>query len=173
MQNPVSHAQRIADLVTRLDEAADRLATRLERAGDRAEHADSGWTAAQVGAHVALVNNSFCAVVDGSAPAAKPAPEGFVERPWVDIASGIADRLDAPARVAPPATVSGSEAAHMVRDSAARLGRALTDLSEERGRYCISNPIVGTITVVQMGDWAIAHMIRHNQQAKRILNKGS
>ena len=173
MQNPVSHAQRIADLVTRLDEAAGRLATRLERAGDRAEHADSGWTAAQVGAHVALVNNSFCAVVDGSAPAARPAPEGFVERPWVDIASGIADRLEAPARVAPPATVSGSEAAHMVRDSAARLGRALTDLSEERGRYCISNPIVGTITVVQMGDWAIAHMIRHNQQAKRILNKGS
>ena len=81
MQNPVSHAQRIADLVTRLDEAADRLGTRLERAGDRAEHADSGWTAAQVGAHVALVNNSFCAVVDGSAPAAKPASEGDVRTP--------------------------------------------------------------------------------------------
>jgi hypothetical protein len=65
--------------------------------------------------------------------------------------------------------VSGPEAARLVRTSAARLGRALTALSEERGRYCITNRIVGTITVVQMGDWAIAHMIRHNQQAKRTL----
>jgi hypothetical protein len=169
MQNPTAHAQRIADLVTRLDEAADRLATRLERAGANAERTDSGWTPAQIGAHVALVNDSFTTVVDGSAPAAEPAPEGFVERAWAAIASGIADRLEAPARVAPPASVSGPEAARMVRTSAARLGRALAALSEERGRYCITNRIVGTITVVQIGDWAIAHMIRHNQQAKRTL----
>ena len=169
MQNPGEYARRITDLVARLDEAADRLATRLERAGDRAEHAESGWTAAQVGAHVALVNTSFSTVVDGSVPAAKPAPEGFVERPWADIASGIAGRIEAPARVQPPEKISGTEAALQVRNSAARLSRALSDLSEERSRYCLTNPVVGTITVLQMGDWAIAHMIRHNQQAKRII----
>ena len=169
MQNPETHAQRIADLVTRLEEAANRLATRLERAGSRAEQATSGWTAAQVGAHVALVNVSFSAVVDGSVPAAKPAPDGFVERSWVEIASGIAERLEAPGRVQPPATISAAEAAQQVRASAARLRHALSNLSEERSRHCFTNPVVGTITVIQVGDWAIAHIIRHNQQAKRIL----
>lgn len=169
MENPTAHAQRIADLVARLDEAADRLATRLERAGHRAEQSGSGWTAAQVGAHVALVNHSFSTVVDGTAPVAKPAPDGFVERPWSEVASGISDRIEAPGRVQPPTTVSGQLAASQVRDSAARLGRALSALSEERSRYCFTNPVVGTITVIQVGDWAIAHMIRHNQQAKRIL----
>jgi len=169
MSNPGSHAHRIADLVARLDEAANRLATRLERAGDRAEHARSGWTPAQIGAHVALVNNSFCTVIDGTAPAAKPAPEGFVERPWAAVVSGIPGRIEAPARVAPPDDVSGHDAARMVRESAARLARALTELSEERARYCFTSPIVGTITVAQIGDWAIAHIVRHNQQAKRIL----
>ena len=170
MQNPGTHAERIADLLARLNEAADRLATRLERAGSQAEHAASGWTAAQVGAHVALVNDSFSKVVDGSVPAAKPAPEAFAERSWGEVASGIADRIEAPPRVQPPATISGAEAAQQVRASAARLGHALANLSEERSRYCFTNPIVGTITVIQVGDWAIAHMIRHNQQAKRILN---
>jgi hypothetical protein len=159
----------MADLVARLDEAANRLATRLERAGERAEQTRRGWTPAQIGAHVALVTNRFCTVVDGSVPAATPAPEGFVERPWAAIVRGIPERIDAPARVAPPDVVSGQDAARMVRESAARLARALTDLSEERARYCFTSPIVGTITVAQMGDWAIAHMIRHNQQAKRIL----
>jgi uncharacterized damage-inducible protein DinB len=172
MQASGAYSQRIADLVVRLDEAAERLATRLERAGSQAEHAASGWTAAQVGAHVALVNDSFSKLVDGSVPAAKPAPEAFVERSWADVASGVADRVEAPPRVQPPATISGGEAAQQVRASAARLGHALANLSEERSRYCFTNPVVGTITVIQVGDWAIAHMIRHNQQAKRILNEG-
>ena len=121
MPNPELHAQRIAGLVARLDDAANRLATRLEGAGDRAERATSGWTAAQIGAHVALVNDSFSKVVDGSAPAAKPAPEGFVERPWAAIASGVPARLEAPVRVAPLEKRSGQEAGRMVRESAARL----------------------------------------------------
>ena len=40
----------------------------------------------------------------------------------------------------------------------------------ERGAgYGISSPIVGEITVYQIGEWATAHVIRHNRQAKRIL----
>jgi hypothetical protein len=36
----------------------------------------------------------------------------------------------------------------------------------------ITHPIVGTITLYQLGDWATAHVIRHNRQAKRVLGEG-
>ena len=169
MQNPASHSERIADLLARLDEAANRFAGRLERAGARADRAETGWSAAQVGAHVALVNDNFTSVIDGTNPVATPAPDDFSERSWSTIAAGIPERFDAPARFVPPAGVTGAEAAALVRQSVERLRAAIAALSPERGRYCFTNRIVGAISVYQAGDWAIAHMIRHNQQAKRIL----
>ena len=169
MSNAGSHDARITDLVSRLDEAADRLATRLERAGPRAAQATEGWTAAQIGVHVALVNDNFTGVFDGSNPAPAPAPEGFTERPWSEIAQGIPARFSAPTRFEPPADVSGDEAARMVRQSAARLAAAVAQVTPESARCCFTNKIVGTISVYQAGEWAVAHIIRHNQQAKRIL----
>ena len=32
--------------------------------------------------------------------------------------------------------------------------------------------VVGTITVYQIGEWATAHVMRHNRQAKRVLGEG-
>ena len=165
------HAERISTLVARLDEAADRLATRLERAGARAEQAATGWTPAQLGAHVAMVNDNFTSVFDGTNPAPAPPPPDFKERDWSTIATGIPARFEAPKRFVPPAGVSAADAAEMVRASAARLRSAIANVSAERGRYCFTNPIVGTISVYQAGEWAIAHIIRHNQQAKRILGE--
>jgi len=169
MPMPMSHTERIADLVARFDEATSRFVARLERAGAQAEVAASGWTVAQIGAHVALVNDNFTSVFDGSNPALMPPPADFVERPWTAIVSGIPDRFAARARFTPPRTVTGADALTQVRQSAARLAAAIAALPPERGRYCLTNRIVGTISVYQAGEWAIAHTIRHNQQAKRIL----
>jgi hypothetical protein len=166
-----SHTQRISDLLARLDEATTRFVARLERAGAQAEATTTGWTVAQIAAHVALVNDNFTSVFDGSNPALQPPPPDFVERPWPVIASGIPERVDAPTRFAPPAGVSGAEAADRVRQSAARLAAAIAALPPERGRSCLTSRLVGTISVYQAGDWAIAHMIRHNQQAKRLLGQ--
>jgi hypothetical protein len=79
--------------------------------------------------------------------------------------------VDAPSRVAPPAEISGEEAAALLRQSATRLRRAIAGLSPDRARYCFNSRVVGTITLYQVGDWAVGHMIRHNQQAKRILGQ--
>lgn len=171
MSPEVAHAERIQDLLTRLDEAVGRFTARLERAGDRATQATNGWSPAQIGAHVALVNENFTAVIDGSHPVASAPPEGFVERPWTAIAAGVPERFEAPKRFTPPHRISGIEAVARVRESAARLATAIRSLSPDRARHCFSNPIVGTISLYQAGEWAIAHVIRHNQQAKRILGE--
>jgi DinB superfamily len=171
MSDRVGHAERIADLLERVDQASSRLAARIEDAGDRARLATTGWSPAQIGAHVAMVNREFAALIDGSAPQAGPAPDGFVERSWSEIAKGIPERVEAPSRVAPPAEISGQEAAARVRQSATRLRTAIAGLSPDRARYCVTSRVVGTITLYQVGDWAVGHMIRHNQQAKRILGQ--
>lgn len=171
MTDLARHDQRIADLLARLDEAGNRLATRLEGAGDRGNTATAGWSAAQVGAHVALVNAEFAALLDGTTTVAAPPADDFVERPWADIARDIPDRVEAPARLAPPADITVREAAARLRNSTARLRTAIATLSPDRASHCFTNRRVGTITLYQVGDWAIAHMIRHNQQAKRILGQ--
>lgn len=164
-----AHSERIAEILSRLDETATRLATSLERAGERAERASTGWTPAQVGAHVALVNESLASVIDGTGSGAGPAPADFKERAWADVVSQVPARNEAPARFVPPSRVSAADAVAQVQRSAARLYDALAGLTPERGAYCFTNRAVGTITLYQAGEFAIAHMIRHNQQAKRLL----
>jgi hypothetical protein len=165
-----THTTRIADLLSRLSEATSRFTARLERAGERGERTTTGWSPAQIGAHVALVNNSFASVIDGSAPVAAPPAADFTERDWAEIASAIPPALEAPSRLQPPSGVTTAEAVAMVRESAARLAAAITALTPERGAYCFNNRIVGTVTLYQTAEWAIAHTIRHNQQAKRLLD---
>jgi hypothetical protein len=58
-----------------------------------------------------------------------------------------------------------------MRSSTARLRDAVSGLTPERSGLCITHRAVGTITLYQVGDFAIAHMIRHNHQAKRVLGE--
>ena len=164
-----THDARIHDLLTRLRETTNRFATRLENAGPRAEQATVGWTPAQIAVHVAMVNDSLAGVIDGSVPGAAPPPDGFQERVWSDVVGQVPPRNEAPPRYHPPATVAAGDALRQFRESTTRLSQALGGLSPERARLCINNRAVGTITLYQAGDFAIAHMIRHNLQAKRVL----
>jgi len=164
-----AHSARIADLLGRLKATTDRFVARLEHAGPRAEQAAAGWTPAQIAVHVAMVNDNLASVIDGSLPGAAPPPDGFQERVWSDVVSQVPARNDAPPRYHPPAGVAAGDALAQFRESTARLSQALSGLSPERAQLCIKNRAVGMITLYQAGDFAIAHMIRHNQQAKRIL----
>ena len=163
------HSARIADVLGRLKETTDRFAARIEAAGPRAEQAASGWTPAQIAVHVAMVNDNLAGVIEGSLPGAAAAADGFQERDWAEVVRDVPARNEAPSRFHPPATVAAADAVRQFRDSAAHLSRAIEALPPERAKLCITNRAVGTITLYQAGDFAIAHMIRHNQQAKRVL----
>jgi hypothetical protein len=94
---------------------------------------------------------------------------GFQERAWGDVVRDVPARNEAPRRFHPPAQVTLADALAEFRRSAAHLTHALENLPEDRGDYCITNKAVGTISLRQAGEFAIAHMIRHNQQMKRVL----
>jgi hypothetical protein len=169
MQQIGVHTQRIDELLERLRETTTRFTSRIEGAADRAAPPDGGWSAAQIAAHVALVNESLASVIDGSAPGAAEPPDQFQERPWEAIARGVPVRNQAPARFVPPDEVTTADAMDQFRRSTAHLIAAVAGLSPERARHCFTSGVVGTISLYQAGEFALAHMIRHTQQAKRLL----
>jgi uncharacterized damage-inducible protein DinB len=156
-------------------EAHARFVKRLTDApADAVERApaDGGWSAAQIGWHVAAVDTSFAGLVSGGQPGAKPLADGVSETPWSEIVQGMPDKLEAGKRVQPPAAVRRDEVLAALADAAAKLDAALAGLDEARGAsQAITHPIVGSVTLRQIGDWATAHTIRHNAQAKRVLGR--
>lgn len=168
-----SHNERIARVRAEYREAHARFVKRLTDAPAEVVErvpADGGWSAAQIGWHVAAVNTSFAGLVSGERPGAQPLPDGVSETPWPEIVRGIPEKIEAGKRVQPPADVRRDDMLTALADSATRLDAALGGLDAERGsRYAITHPAIGTITLGQFGDWATAHTIRHNAQAKRVL----
>jgi hypothetical protein len=65
------------------------------------------------------------------------------------------------------------EAISALEASGMQLARALDVVTAERGAgQGISSPIVGgAINLYQVCEWATAHVIRHNKQAKQVLGK--
>ena len=169
-----SHTERIARMRAAYRDAHARFVTRLTDApADAVERAPAGggWSAAQIGWHVAAVDASFAGLVSGDNPAAKPLPDGVTERPWSEIGRGMPEKIEAGKRVQPPAEVRRDDVLAALADSAAKLDAALAGLDAERGAgLAITHPALGTITLRQFGDWATGHIIRHNAQAKRVLS---
>jgi hypothetical protein len=170
------HLARVRHLREAFAEANERLVARLRKAGDDAAARSTGgaWSAAQVGWHVASVTNRFAGLITGDVPGARPLPEGFVERPWDAIVAAIPEQLKAPDGAVPPPAVSRHDAIAALETAGMRMARAFDAITPERGSTVgITHPIVGgTITVYQIGEWATAHVIRHNRQAKRALGEG-
>jgi hypothetical protein len=65
--------------------------------------------------------------------------------------------------------VGRDEALAALAESSARLDAALAALDADRCRHAVTHPAMGVVTLGQFGDWAVAHTIRHNAQAKRVL----
>jgi hypothetical protein len=170
----MTNDERIARACDAFREAHDRFTTRLRGATtEEAERppADGGWSAAAIAWHVAAVNTAFAAVLSGERKAA-PLPDGFVDRPWSDIVPAIPGRIEAIPAVVPPEGVRIADALAARHLSARRLEDALRTLTPERGTgFGITHPAVGTINLYQVGDFAAAHVRRHNAQAKRVLGR--
>ena len=167
-----THSERIERARAAYREAHGRLVKRLTEApADAVERtpADGGWSAAQIGWHVAAVDASFAGLVSGERPGAQPLPDGAPERSWAEIVQGIPEKIEAGKRVQPPAEVRRDDALAALASAAAKLDAALAGLDPERARHAITHPAIGTVTLGQFGDWATAHTIRHNAQAKRAL----
>ena len=166
------HLARIRGLRQSFAEANEHLANRLRAAADdEAERGDGeAWSAAQVGWHVATVNTRFAAVLAGDVPAAKPLDAGFVERPWAEVAARIPPKLQAAPAAQPRGPVTRHDAIAALEASAVTMARAFDTLTPERATGVgVTNPLVGTIDLYQVGEWAVAHVRRHDAQAERAL----
>ena len=170
------HLSRMRHLRESFAEANERLVARLRRVSDEAAHKapdSGGWSAAQIGWHVAAVTTRFAGLMSGDIEGAQPLPPDFQEREWASIAAQVPGKLTARGPVLPPAVVGRTEAIAALEAAGTRMARALDTLTPERGgRTGITHQIVGTINLYQLGEWATAHVIRHNRQAKRVLGEG-
>ena len=169
------HLARVRHLRESFVEANERLVTRLRSATDEAaqQAPAGGWSAAQIGWHVAAVTTRFAGVMSGDLDGAQALPADFRPREWGDIAAAVPPALTARGPVVPPETVSRTAAIAALEASAGRMAHAFDTLTPERGaRMGITHAVVGTINLYQLGEWATAHVIRHNRQAKRVLGQG-
>ncbi|HEY0874466.1 MAG TPA: DinB family protein [Vicinamibacterales bacterium] len=171
-QKQAEHLSRVRHLRESFASENEHLVQLLRQADHAAAErgVEGQWSASQVGWHVASVNTRFAAVIGGDVPAARPLPADFVERPWAEIASAIPDKLEAAAAATPPPKVTCHDAIAALEASAVKMAQAFDTLTADRGSTIgITNPIVGTINLYQVGEWAASHVARHYQQARRAL----
>jgi hypothetical protein len=169
-----AHLTRVRHLREAYASANERLVARLRGATDEAaeRQVPDGWSAAQIGWHVASVSTRFAALIAGDAAGVQPLPETFSERPWVEIAASMPERIQASPASHPPPAVRRVDAVAALEASATKMARAFDTLTLERGGHMgITHPLVGTISIYQLGEWAMAHVARHNKQAKRVLGE--
>ena len=167
-----AHLSRVRHLRESFVAANEHLVKRLRASEDEAaERAHgNGWSAAQTAWHVASVNTRFAALIAGDVPAAKALSADFVERPWREIAAAIPDKLEAVTAAMPPAKVTRHDAIAALEASGVKIARALDTLTPERGATIgVTNPLVGTINLYQVAEWAVTHVERHDRQAERAM----
>jgi len=170
MTSGITHDARIAATVAAFEAAMARFVARIENTPDaqaQERRADGGWNVAGIAWHVAVTNEAFAGLVDGTVPLAKAPEPGFVETPFQEITTLVPDQLEAPEKFHPPDVITKADALARVRASQDRLVQALRAMPESRGLWTVKS-ILGQISLYQVGDWAIAHVVRHNAQAKRI-----
>jgi hypothetical protein len=166
------HLARVRHLRQSFAEANEHLVNRLRAAPDDQAERGGGesWSAAQVGWHVAAVNTRFAALLAGDAPAAKPLENGFVERPWTEVAAAIPAKLQAAPAAQPRGPVTRHDAIAALEASAVKMARAFDTLTPERGAGIgVTNQVVGTVNLYQVGEWAVSHVWRHDVQVERAL----
>jgi hypothetical protein len=168
-----NHLARVRHLREAFSSTNERLVGRLRDADVAVAERSAAvsWSAAQIGWHVATVNTRFAALIAGDVAAARPLPADFQEKPWADVAAGMPELLEAPAAAVPPPAVRRDDAVAALESSAVKMARALDTLTPERGAGLgVTNALVGTISLYQVGEWAAAHVERHTRQAARALD---
>jgi hypothetical protein len=163
-------ADRAATILARFNSAHNDLMWKLRDCTfDVAEHyPDDGWSAAQIGCHVALANNFIASVLTGEQPLAQAAPPDFRES--FDAAQ-VPAKAKTLAQLEPPAIVSIDAAVERLRASGHHMARAIAGLSAERGsNYCVALPF-GTLSLYELAEFSAAHVIRHVAQVERAIGR--
>jgi hypothetical protein len=166
------HLSRVRHLRESFAAGNEQLVKRLRAVEDAVAErpAGPGWSAAQTAWHVASVSTRFAALLAGDVPAAKPLAADFVERPWGEISASIPEKLEAAAAAMPPAKVTRHDAIAALEASALKMARGFDALTPERGaRVGVTNALVGTINLYQVGEWAVSHVERHDRQVERAM----
>lgn len=163
---------RAATILARFNVAQSSLAARLRDlpAGIAEERpAPDAWSAAQIGWHVAIVNECLAGVLMGSTPGAQPAPPGFKES--FD-PSSLPEKVASPAALHPPAVVGRDSALEKLRASGQQLSKAIASLTPERGAgYTYSLSPGAVLSLYEAADFASRHITRHVAQIERSVAK--
>lgn len=169
----MTHQERVNQTIAAFEAAMSRFVDRVESAsedeGTRVPPG-GGWTVAGITWHVAATNEGFSSLVDGSRPLARAPQPDFVEEPFSEIIARVPGQLEAPEMFHPPADLTLAQALEKLRASCGRFKDVYRALPEARGLWTVKS-ILGLISVYQVGDWAVAHVIRHNAQLKRTLGR--
>jgi hypothetical protein len=164
-------ADRAATILARFNSAHNDLMWKLrDCAFDAAEQfpGDEGWSAAQIGCHVAMVNEQMAAVLLGEKELAQPVAADFTESfdPRV-----LPPKLKTSTSLEPPEVIGIDSALARLRASGHHMSKAIASLTEERGsRYCVKMPF-GTLSLFELADFTAAHVSRHVSQVQRAVGK--
>jgi uncharacterized damage-inducible protein DinB len=162
---------RAATILARFNSAHNDLMWKLrDCAFDAAEHfpGDHGWSAAQIGWHVAMVNDYMAAVLTGEKELAQPAPADFTES--FDHRA-LPPKLKTSSSLEPPEVIGIDAALARLRASGHHMSKAIASLTEERGsRYCVTMPF-GTLSLFELAEFTAAHVSRHVGQVQRTVGK--
>jgi hypothetical protein len=162
---------RAATILARFNASQNLLTSRLRdippASAEQRPDIDA-WSAAQIGWHVALVNEWVAGVLTGATPMAEPAPPGFKESFHI---KSMPDKLKTFPTLEPPAIVGRDRALEKLRASGQHMAKAIASLTPERGSgYTVTLPF-GTMSLFEFADWASGHLTRHIAQVDRTVTR--
>lgn len=122
------------------------------------------WSAAQVGWHVALLNEWVAGIITGATPMAQPAAPDFKETLHTLV---FPDKIKTLPALEPPAIVGRDSALERLRASGQHMSKAIASLTPERGGgYTVTLPF-GILSLYELADFAAGHVSRHLAQVDR------
>jgi hypothetical protein len=166
-----SHQSRIQASVRAFQTASDTLVGALDRLNDDVATRSpqgGGWTAAQIGWHVATTNDFLAGLITGAIPHAVPVPAGFEENPAVF--SNLPAKVETFAALVPPATATRAEAIGKMRKSTADTIQAIEGLTPERASGYAAKFPFGLVSLYQVADFIGGHVVRHQAQLERAIS---
>ncbi len=122
------------------------------------------WSAAQIGWHVALLNDWVAGILTGATAMAQPAAPDFKETLHT---LTLPDKVKTFPALEPPAVVGRDSALERLRASGQHMSKAIASLTPERGGgYTVTLPF-GTLSLYELADFAAGHVTRHLAQVDR------
>ena len=167
------HARRIRAAAAAFKAANHTLIADLEALDEATATrppADGGWSAAQIGWHVAETSRLLAAMLAGELPGPRVAP-AFVED--AEVFSRVPARVESRLpEIQPPGSTTRQDAVTRLRASEAPTVLAIESLTPERaGGYTFKMPF-GILNLYQCAEFIGAHAGRHRGQVQRCLAAG-